>query len=191
LRKRLMLAAWLTPITLLSMIPAWQFAGWQWLVAAATLPVVTWSAWPFHRAAFKAARHGASTMDTLVSLVVIAATLWSLWPLLVAGAGEIGMLMAFSLWPRAAEHGAAAAPELYFEVAAVVTTFLLLGRYLEHRSRRSAGDALRTLLDLGAKEAALLETGPDGRQVERLVPVADLRVGDLFAVRPGEKVPTD
>ncbi|NLF04855.1 MAG: HAD-IC family P-type ATPase, partial [Actinomycetales bacterium] len=191
LRRRLVVSAWLAPITMLSMIPAWQFPGWQWLVAAATLPVVTWGAWPFHKAAFKAARHGASTMDTLVSLGVIAATAWSLWALLLGGAGEIGMRMAFTLWPAAAAGHGAAMPELYFEVAAVVVTFLLLGRYLEHRSRRSAGDALRTLLDLGAKEAALLETGPDGRRVERLVPISDLRVGDLFAVRPGEKVATD
>ncbi len=191
LRRRLVVAAWLTPITLLSMIPAWQFPGWQWLVAAATLPVVTWAAWPFHHAAFKAARHRASTMDTLVSLGVIAATAWSLWALLLGGAGEIGMRMEFTLWPRSGGHGEMAAPELYFEVAAVVTTFLLLGRYLEHRSRRSAGDALRTLLDLGAKEAALLETGPDGRRTERQVPISDLRADDLFAVRPGEKVATD
>src|SRR5690606_36147399 len=191
LRRRLVLAAWLTPVTLLSMIPAWQFPGWQWLVAAATLPVVTWAAWPFHRAAFKAARHGASTMDTLVSLGVIAATVWSLWALLLGGAGEIGMRMELTLWPAAAAHGSTAAPELYFEVAAVVTTFLLLGRFLEHRSRRSAGDALRTLLDLGAKDATRLETGPGGERVETLVPVSALRIDDLFTVRPGEKVATD
>jgi len=191
LRRRLVVASWLTPITLLSMIPAWQFPGWQWLVAAVTLPVVTWAAWPFHHAAFKAARHRASTMDTLVSLGVIAATGWSLWALLLGGAGEIGMRMEFTLWPRSGGHGDMVTPELYFEVAAVVTTFLLLGRYLEHRSRRRAGDALRTLLDLGAKEAALLETGPDGRRTERQVPISDLRTDDLFAVRPGEKVATD
>ena len=191
LLRRLRVAAVLTPVTLLSMVPAWQFPGWQWLVAAAALPVVTWAAWPFHRAAFRAARHGASTMDTLVSLGVVAATAWSLWALLLGGAGEIGMRMELTLWPRAASGMASEVPELYFEVAAVVTSFLLLGRYLEHRSRRSAGDALRTLLDLGAKEATLLETGPDGRRTERAVPVSALREGDLFTVRPGEKVATD
>ena len=191
LRRRLRVAALLTPLTLLSMIPAWQFPGWQWVVAAAALPVVTWAAWPFHHAAFKAARHGASTMDTLVSLGVIAATAWSLWALLLGGAGEIGMRMELTLWPRAASGSGMEIPELYFEVAAVVTAFLLLGRYLEHRSRRSAGDALRTLLDLGAKEAALLEVGADGRRTERLVPIGELREGDLFAVRPGEKLATD
>src|SRR5690606_39698837 len=122
---------------------------------------------------------------------VIAATLWSLWALLLGGAGEIGMRMEFTLWPAAGAHGEIPLPELYFEVAAVVTTFLLLGRYLEHRSRRAAGDALRTLLDLGAKEAALIETGPGGERRERLVPISELALGDEFAVRPGEKVGTD
>ena len=146
------------PVLLLSMIPALQFTGWQWVVAALALPVVTWAAWPFHRAAFRAARHGASTMDTLVSIGIIAATGWSLWALLLGGAGELGMTMTPSLWPRAAHEGMTA-PELYFEVAAVVTTFLLAGRYAEHRSRRRAGDALRALLDLGAKDVVARWSG--------------------------------
>jgi P-type Cu+ transporter len=185
LRRRLRVAAVLAvPVVLLSMVPALQFTGWQWVVAALALPVATWAAWPFHRAAARAARHGSSTMDTLVSIGIIAATGWSLWALLLGGAGELGMTMTPTLWPRG-EHGGGT-PELYFEVAAVVTTFLLAGRYAEHRSRRRAGDALRALLDLGAKDVAVLRDG-----VERRVPVAELRVGDEFLVRPGEKVATD
>lgn len=196
LRRRLVASAVLTvPVVALSMIPALQFTGWQWVVAAAALPVVTWGAWPFHTAAARAARHGASTMDTLVSLGVIAATLWSLWALTLGGAGELGMRMRPSLIPS--ESGGA--PELYFEVAAVVTTFLLAGRYAEHRSRRRAGDALRSLLELGAKDAERVRlapdgtplTGPDGGRVTERVAVADLAVGDVFVVRPGEKVATD
>ena len=191
LRRRLIGATVLTvPVVLLSMIPALQFAGWQWVVTALALPVVTWAAWPFHRAAARAARHGSSTMDTLVSLGVIAASAWSLWAVLLGGAGEIGMRMEPTLVPRAAMAGMET-PELYFEVAAVVTTFLLAGRYAEHRSRRRAGDALRSLLALGATDVALLETDDAGRRTERRVPVASLRVGDVFAVRPGEKVATD
>ncbi|MBD7917897.1 copper-translocating P-type ATPase [Cellulomonas sp. Sa3CUA2] len=192
LRRRLRVAAVLTvPVLVLSMVPATQFRGWQWLVAALALPVATWAAWPFHRAAYRAARHGASTMDTLVSIGVVAATAWSLWALLLGGAGELGMRMTPTLFPAAGAGHGTAVPELYFEVAAVVTTFLLAGRYAEHRSRRRAGDALRALLDLGAKDVALLVTGPDGRRVERRVPVSRLAVGDEFAVRPGEKIATD
>lgn len=192
LRRRLRVAAVLTvPVLVLSMVPATQFRGWQWLVAALALPVVTWAAWPFHKAAARAARHRASTMDTLVSIGVVAATGWSLWALLLGGAGELGMRMQPTLLPAASAGHGPAMPELYFEVAAVVTTFLLAGRYAEHRSRRRAGDALRSLLDLGAKDVAVLTTGPDGRRREERVPVARLAVGDLFAVRPGEKVATD
>ncbi len=191
LRRRLIGAAVLsTPVLVLSMIPVLQFPGWQWVVTALALPVVTWAAWPFHRAAARAARHAASTMDTLVSLGVIAASAWSLWAVLFGGAGAIGMTMEPTLIPRAGGH-AMATPELYFEVAAVVTTFLLAGRYAEHRSRRRAGDALRSLLSMGATDAALLTTDDAGRRVETRVPVASLQVGDLFAVRPGEKVATD
>ncbi|WP_147572990.1 heavy metal translocating P-type ATPase, partial [Cellulomonas massiliensis] len=186
LRRRLRVAAVLTvPVLALSMVPALQFTGWQWVVTALALPVATWAAWPFHRAAARAARHGASTMDTLVSIGVIAATGWSLWALLLGGAGELGMRMTPSLLPRQSD-----APELYLEVAAVVTTFLLAGRYVEHRARRRAGDALRALLDLGAKDVAVLVT-EDGRRTERRVPIGQLQVGDLFVVRPGEKVATD
>jgi len=196
LRRRLRVAAVLTvPVVALSMLPAWQFPGWQWVVAALALPVVTWGAWPFHQAAARAARHGSSTMDTLVSIGVAAATLWSLWALLLGGAGELGMTMDASLLPSREHTGP---PELYFEVAAVVTTFLLAGRYAEHRSRRRAGDALRSLLQMGAKDAERVVVddggtpvaGPDGPVTER-VAVAALRVGDLFTVRPGEKVATD
>ena len=190
LKRRLVVSAVLTaPVLVLSMVPAWQVTGWQWAVTALALPVVTWGAWPFHRAAARAARHLASTMDTLVSLGVVAATGWSLWALLLGGAGELGMRMEPTLWPRAA-HEAGSMPELYFEVAAVVTTFLLAGRYAEHRSRRRAGDALRTLLDLGAKDAAVLPDYPTSRTEVR-VAVGDLRVGDVFSVRPGEKIATD
>ncbi|WP_159810924.1 heavy metal translocating P-type ATPase, partial [Cellulomonas citrea] len=191
LLRRLRLAVVLTvPVVALSMVPALQFRGWQWVVAVLALPVATWSAWPFHRAAARAARHGSSTMDTLVSIGIVAATGWSLWALLLGGAGMLGMTMTPTLWPRAGA-GHTGMPELYFEVAAVVTTFLLTGRYAEHRARRRAGDALRALLDLGAKDVALLVSGPDGRRTEQRVPIGQLAVGDLFAVRPGEKVATD
>jgi Cu+-exporting ATPase len=191
LKRRLRLAAILAvPVTALSMIPALQFRGWQWVVAALALPVATWCALPFHRAAWRAGKHGASTMDTLVSIGIIAATAWSLWALLFGGAGELGMQMHPALFPRRAATGDGV-PELYFEVAAVVTTFLLAGRYAEHRSRRRAGDALRALLTLGAKDVALLTVGPDGREVETRVAIGRLAVEDLFAVRPGEKIATD
>ncbi|WP_153022774.1 heavy metal translocating P-type ATPase [Luteimicrobium xylanilyticum] len=190
LLRRLRVSAVLAvPVVALSMIPALQFDGWQWVVAVLALPVVTWGAWPFHRAAWRAGRHGSSTMDTLVALGVIAATVWSLWALLFGGAGEIGMQMRPSLVPSA-EH-AGATPELYFEVAVVVTTFLLAGRYAEYRSRRRSGDALRSLLELGAKDVARVVTGPDGERSEERVPVAALAEGDLFRVRPGEKIATD
>ncbi len=198
LRNRLLVAAMLAvPVVALSMVPAWQFDGWQWLVAALALPVVTWAAWPFHVAAFRAARHGASTMDTLVSLGVIAATAWSLWALLWGGAGEPGMRMNPTLIPARGHAGSM--PELYFEVATVVTTFLLAGRYAESRSKRRAGDALRALLELGAKEAERVlltpqghpATGPDGLPRTERIAASALQVGDLFWVRPGEKIATD
>ncbi|MCR6492768.1 heavy metal translocating P-type ATPase [Cellulomonas sp. P24] len=192
LLRRLRVAGTLAvPVVLLSMVRPLQFTGWQWVVAVLALPVATWAALPFHRAAFRAARHGSSTMDTLVSIGIIAATGWSLWALLLGGAGKLGMRMSPTLWPAAAGGHAMTTPELYFEAAAVVTTFLLSGRYLEHRSRRHAGDALRALLDLGAKDAALLVTGPGGTRVEQRVPISQLQVGDEFAVRPGEKIATD
>ncbi len=171
-----------------SMVPAWQFPGWQWAVALASVPVVTWGAWPFHRAAFAAGRHGSTTMDTLVSLGVVASTLWSWWALLLGGAGEVGMRMSMSLVPRASHSGHA---EIYFEGACMIVVFLLTGRWMEARARYRAGDALRALLELGVTEATLVEHGPDGGRIERTVPASSLAVGDLFLVRPGQKVATD
>ena len=190
LRARLIVSAPLGILAmLLSMVPAWQFTGWQWVVAAASIPVVTWGAWPFHRAAFAAGRHGSTTMDTLVSLGVISSTLWSWWALLWGGAGELGMRMHMSLIPRAAHAGHA---EIYFEGACMIVVFLLTGRYLEARARYRAGDALRSLLSMGAKEATLVSVDPaTGERSESVVPASSLQVGDLFTVRPGEKVATD
>ena len=190
LRARLIVSAPLGILAmLLSMVPAWQFTGWQWVVAAASIPVVTWGAWPFHRAAFAAGRHGSTTMDTLVSLGVISSTLWSWWALLWGGAGMLGMRMHMSLIPRAAHAGHA---EIYFEGACMIVVFLLTGRYLEARARYRAGDALRSLLSMGAKEATLVSVDPaTGERSESVVPASSLQVGDLFAVRPGEKVATD
>ena len=190
MRRRLIVSAPLGILAmLLSMVPAWQFTGWQWVVAAASIPVVTWGAWPFHRAAFAAGRHGSTTMDTLVSLGVISSTLWSWWALLWGGAGMLGMRMQMSLIPRAAHAGHA---EIYFEGACMIVVFLLTGRYLEARARYRAGDALRSLLRMGAKEATLVRIDPEtGERTESVVPASSLQVGDLFAVRPGEKVATD
>ena len=190
LRRRLIVSAPLGILAMiLSMVPAWQFTGWQWVVAVASIPVVTWGAWPFHRAAFAAGRHGSTTMDTLVSLGVISSTLWSWWALLWGGAGMLGMRMHMSLIPRAAHAGHA---EIYFEGACMIVVFLLTGRYLEARARYRAGDALRSLLRMGAKEATLVRIDPEtGERTESVVPASSLQVGDLFAVRPGEKVATD
>lgn len=175
LRPRLTVAAILTvPVFVISMFPAFQFAGWGWVAAVLALPVVTWAAWPFHRAAAINARHFASTMDTLVSIGVIAAYLFSAWQLLAD--------------PRMTEHpGMEMGPGgLYFEVAAVVTTFLLLGRYLEANAKQKAGDALKALLNLGAKDATVLAGGAELR-----IPADQLVVGDVMVVRPGEKIATD
>ena len=190
LRRRLIVCAPLGILAMiLSMVPAWQFTGWQWVVAVASIPVVTWGAWPFHRAAFAAGRHGSTTMDTLVSLGVISSTLWSWWALLWGGAGMLGMRMHMSLIPRAAHAGHA---EIYFEGACMIVVFLLTGRYLEARARYRAGDALRSLLRMGAKEATLVSVDPaTGERTESVVPASSLQVGDLFTVRPGEKVATD
>ena len=190
LRRRLIVSAPLGILAMiLSMVPAWQFTGWQWVVAVASIPVVTWGAWPFHRAAFAAGRHGSTTMDTLVSLGVISSTLWSWWALLWGGAGMLGMRMHMSLIPRAAHAGHA---EIYFEGACMIVVFLLTGRYMEARARYRAGDALRSLLSMGAKEATLVSVDPaTGERTESVVPASSLQVGDLFTVRPGEKVATD
>ena len=176
LRPRLSVAAALTiPVFLISMFPAFQFANWGWTAGALALPVVTWAAWPFHRAAAINARHFASTMDTLVSIGVTAAYVFSAWQLFVD--------------PRMTEHPGMEGMDsggLYFEVAAVVTTFLLLGRYLEANAKQKAGDALKALLNLGAKDATVLRNGQ-----ELQIPADQLGVGDLIVVRPGEKIATD
>ncbi len=183
LRQRLIGASVLTiPVIALSMIPALQFTHWQWLVLALAAPVVVWGAWPFHRAAAITLRHGAATMDTLISVGVTAAFLWSLYALFLGTAGMPGMTHEFSLAIGRSDGGA----NIYLEVAAGVTLFILLGRYLEKRSKRQAGAALRALLDMGAKDVAVLRDGTEMR-----VPVAELVVGDRFVVRPGEKIATD
>jgi Cu+-exporting ATPase len=183
LRDRLLVSAVLgLPVLLLSMVPALQFQNWQWLALTLASPVVVWGALPFHRAAWTNLRHGAATMDTLISVGTLAAFLWSLYALFLGGAGEPGMTMAFSL---SVERGQGA-DEIYLEVAAVVTVFLLAGRYFEARAKRRAGAALRALLELGAKDVAVLRDG-----VEVRVPVEQLAVGDRFVVRPGEKLATD
>jgi P-type Cu+ transporter len=184
MRLRLIASAALSlPVLLLSMIPALQFDNWQWLALQLATPVVLWGAWPFHRAAWANLRHGAATMDTLVSLGVLAAWGWSLYALFMGDAGMTGMKMSFQLLP----DGGGGESEIYLETAAVVTTFILAGRYFEARAKRRAGSALRALLALGAKEVSVL----DGEGRERRVPVSELAVGDRFLVRPGEKVATD
>lgn len=187
LRQRLTISAVLAaPVVALAMIPGLQFTNWQWLSLTLAAPVVVYGAFPFHRAAWTNARHRAATMDTLVSIGILAAFGWSVWALFFGTAGQPGMQMTFSLRPS----GHAPRGSLYLEVASAVTVFLLAGRYAEARAKRSAGSALRALLDLGAKEVAVL-TGPVSARIERRIPIAELAVGDLFAVRPGEKVATD
>jgi len=183
LRRRLVVSAVLTvPVVLLAMIPALQFPSWQWVCLVLTTPVATWGAWPFYRAAWLNLRHRAVTMDTLVSLGVGAAFAWSVVALVFGDAGRIGMQMTVDLVPSPTE----ASSHLYLEVAAAVTVLILLGRYLEARAKARSGAALRALMRLGAREATVLQDG-----VEVLRPIAELRIGDLFVVRPGEKVATD
>jgi Cu+-exporting ATPase len=183
LRQRLIISAVLTvPVFLMSMIPALQFTNWQWLALTLAAPVAVWGAWPFHRAAFVNARHGAATMDTLISVGVLAAFAWSLYALFFGTAGMPGMHMTFTLF---AEPGSGAS-EIYLEVAAAVTVFILGGRYIEASTKRQSGAALRALLELGAKDATVLQGG-----VEVSVPVSALKPGDVFVVRPGEKIATD
>jgi len=182
LRRRLVVSTVLAvPVVALSMVPAIQFPWWQWLALVLAAPVASWGAWPFHRAAALNARHGSATMDTLVSLGIVAAGLWSLWALVFGGAGGPDMHMTFAF---TAPRGAA--PEPYLEVAAAVTVFLLAGRYAEGRAKTRSSAALRALLALGASTARVLR---DGREVE--VPAASLRVGERFVVRPGERIATD
>jgi P-type Cu+ transporter len=180
LRDRLLISALLSlPVIVLAMVPAWQFTYWQWLSLTLAAPVVVYGGWPFHRSAAIGVRHGAATMDTLVSLGTLAAFGWSLWALFLGDAGMPGMTHPFSF---TAQDGDA----IYLEAAAGVTTFLLAGRYLEARAKRRAGDALRALLALGAKTVSVVRDG-----VERSIPAGELRVDDVFVVRPGEKVATD
>jgi Cu+-exporting ATPase len=182
LRHRTLVSAALAlPVVVLSMVPPLQFTNWQWLALTLASPVAVWGAWPFHRAAAVNARHGAATMDTLVSVGVIAAFAWSLWALFFGDAGRPGMHMSFSL---VATHGGPT--ELYLEVAAAVTVFILLGRWLEARAKRRSGEALRALLELGAKEATVLRDGQEAR-----VATAGLVPGDLVVVRPGEAIASD
>ncbi|MFD4244072.1 heavy metal translocating P-type ATPase [Streptomyces sp. NPDC058525] len=183
LRQRLLVSAGLAlPVVLLAMVPALQFDNWQWLSLTLAAPVVVWGGLPFHKAAWTNARHGAATMDTLVSVGTLAAFAWSLWALFLGHAGMPGMRHGFDLTISRTDGSSA----IYLEVAAGVVSFILLGRYLEARSKRKAGAALRALLELGAKDVAVLRGGREVR-----VPVSSLAVGDRFVVRPGEKVATD
>ncbi|WP_114424124.1 heavy metal translocating P-type ATPase [Nocardioides houyundeii] len=183
LQQRLVWSAVLSvPVIALAMVPAWQFTYWQWASLVLAAPVVVWGAWPFHRAAATNLRHGAATMDTLVSLGVLAAFGWSLYALFLGTAGEPGLSHPFELTIARGDGSM----NIYLEAAAGVTTFLLAGRWFEKRAKRRSGDALRALLELGARDVALLRDG-----VETRVPVEQLAVGDQFVVRPGEKIATD
>jgi Cu+-exporting ATPase len=187
LRLRLVISTVLTvPVIALAMVPAFQFTNWQWLSLTLAAPVVVWGAWPFHRAAWVNLRHGTSTMDTLVSLGTLAALGWSLYALFWGTAGTPGMTHAFELTVARTDGSA----NIYLEAAAGVTTFILAGRYFEARSKRRAGAALRALLELGAKDVAVLREGSDGLHEVR-IPIEQLAVGDRFLVRPGEKIATD
>ncbi|MFI6344014.1 heavy metal translocating P-type ATPase [Streptomyces sp. NPDC050560] len=187
LRERLLWSAVLSvPVVLLSMAPTLQFDNWQWLSLTLAAPVVVWGGLPFHRAAFTNARHGAATMDTLISVGTLAAFLWSLWALFFGDAGMPGMRHPFEFIASREDSASA----LYLEVSAGVVTLILLGRYLEARAKRRAGAALRALLELGAKDVTVLRPGPEG-PTEVRIPVGRLAVGDRFLVRPGEKIATD
>ncbi|MFG2482981.1 heavy metal translocating P-type ATPase [Streptomyces virginiae] len=183
LRQRLLVSVALAlPVILLAMIPALQFDNWQWLSLTLAAPVVIWGGYPFHKAAWTNARHGAATMDTLVSVGTLAAFTWSLWALFFGHAGMPGMRHGFDLTVSRTDGSSA----IYLEVAAGVVSFILLGRYLEARSKRKAGAALQALLELGAKDVVVLRAGQEVR-----IPVSALAVGDRFVVRPGEKIATD
>ncbi|GAA1382366.1 heavy metal translocating P-type ATPase [Catellatospora chokoriensis] len=183
LRRRLWTSVVLAvPVVVLAMVPAWQFTNWQWLSLTLAAPVVVYGGAPFHRAAWTNLRHGAATMDTLISVGTLAAFGWSLWALFFGTAGIAGMTHPFSLSISRTDG----AGNIYLEVAAAVTVFILAGRYFEARSKRRAGAALRALLELGAKDVTVLR---DGR--EQRIPVAQLAVGDVFVVRPGDKIATD
>ena len=187
-RQRLLVAIGLSvPVVALAMVPALQFTYWQWISLTLAAPVIVWAAAPFHLAAWANLRHGAATMDTLISLGTLAAFAWSLYALLFGTAGTPGMTHPFELTISPSDG----AGNIYLEVAAGVTTFILAGRYFEARSKRRAGAALRALLELGAKNVTVLREQPDGGRVEERIPVAQLAVGDRFVVRPGEKIATD
>jgi Cu+-exporting ATPase len=184
LRQRLLVSlALMLPVLAMAMIPPLQFENWQWMSLTLAAPVVTWGAWPFHRAAWANLKHASATMDTLISVGVLAAFAWSLYALFIGEAGMPGMTMPFDLIP---ERGAGA-DEIYLEVATAVTVFILAGRYFEARAKRRAGAALTALLELGAKDVSVLDAGGN----ERRIPVEELAVDDRFVVRPGEKVATD
>ncbi|MFG1670774.1 heavy metal translocating P-type ATPase [Streptomyces sp. Y7] len=184
LRQRLITAVTLAvPVVAMAMVPALQFTYWQWLSLTLAAPVVTYAGWPFHKAAFTNLRHGAATMDTLISVGTSAAFLWSLWALFLGTAGEPGMTHPFELTVSRGDGSG----NIYLEAAAGVVAFILAGRYFEARSKRKAGAALKALLELGAKDVTVL--GDDGH--ERTVAVSELKVGDRFLVRPGEKIATD
>ncbi|MBU6532406.1 heavy metal translocating P-type ATPase [Streptomyces sp. NPDC048405] len=183
LRQRLFVSLALSvPVVLMAMVPALQFDNWQWLSLTLAAPVVVWGAFPFHKAAFTNARHGAATMDTLVSIGTLAALGWSLWALFFGHAGMPGMRHGFEFTISRSDGSSS----IYLEAAAGVTALILAGRYLEAKSKRKAGAALRSLLELGAKDVAVLRSGTEVR-----IPVSQLAVGDRFVVRPGEKVATD
>ncbi len=183
LRRRFLVSLVLAlPVVALSMVQILQFPGWQWVALGLTTAIVGWGAWPFHRAAAINARHAAATMDTLVSMGVLAAYLWSLWAILFGGAGAIGYTMSHGF----GSHSDMATPDIYLEVAAAVPVFLLAGRWFEARAKRRSTAALRALAALAAPDAALLVDG-----VEARVPVSALHVGDRFVVRPGERIATD
>jgi Cu+-exporting ATPase len=182
LRQRLTICAALAlPVLLMAMVPALQFRNWQWLSLTLAAPVVVWGGWPFHRAALTNLRHGAATMDTLISLGTLAAFTWSLYALFLGDAGRPGMRMPFELVASGSGGDA-----IYLEVASAVIVFILAGRYFEARAKRRSGAALRALLHLGAKDVAVLR---DGRETR--IPINELARGDVFVVRPGEKVATD
>ena len=194
LRLRLVIAGTLSiPVVLMAMLPALQFPYWAWVSLVLSLPVVLWAGWPFHRSAALNARHGAATMDTLISLGTLAALAWSLYAMFFGHAGDPHLRHEFVLFaePYWASGHSMGSANVYFEVATAVTAFLLLGRYFEKRSKSRAGQALRSLLTMGAKEVSVLRQSAAGGVEEIRIPAGDLAVGDEFVVRPGEKIATD
>lgn len=191
LKRRLVVAVVLaTPVILLAMIPPLQFDYWQWVSFALATPVILWAGWPFHKATWVNLKHGAATMDTLITVGTSAAYLWSLYALFFGHAGEPGMRHGWSIL----NHAGDPMGDIYFEVAAGVVTFVLAGRYFEKRSKQRAGDAIRALTDMGAKQVTVLREGTDGAGAgvqEQLIPIEQLQIGDRFLARPGEKIATD